>query len=378
MCAAVCRESAAWEAAPHTFLPRLCCSSFRRGWLGGSTPVNENVGEWPDCEVYQLQGLRVVEASAPPVLPAGSVPSDAWWQDSYKLESRPGSDVVTPAASLAMEEAPEQRASRLHNALATLRAGRTTVTEADLAGGDGAASGASSMFAHGEDISGRAKARANVRNVAFDEQFKPYRLAAPPASDSLSPEEVARSTGYAAVWTNDIRAGNLGMPGQVVWGARDLDEPRVERVLNAVAERGGDSAPHEVDPLAGPPRSAGHREMQPFGWVPQTGLKWDQKNLDVDVAFSHDFPLSVGDMLPIAEAMARTGDHYVNFEQFFQTTMPPDAGFPVRFTIPFLPTITATITFTNCALDTPDASLFACPDDYEMGAYRERGFIRQM
>ena len=87
----------------------------------------------------------------------------------------------------------------------------------------------------------------------------------------------------------------------------------------------------------------------------------------------------VAQFLPIAEILGRTSDHAANFKRFFRSKMPPGAGFPVRFTIPVFPTITATITVELC--DTrraPSASLFQVPKDYAMGAYVEKGFIRQL
>ena len=83
-------------------------------------------------------------------------------------------------------------------------------------------------------------------------------------------------------------------------------------------------------------------------------------------------------MLPIAAALARTGEHFHNFRKFFEHRMPPEAGFPVRFAIPVFPTVTATITFGKCTLHSPPAALFDVPDEYKMGAYVEKGFIRQL
>jgi hypothetical protein len=83
--------------------------------------------------------------------------------------------------------------------------------------------------------------------------------------------------------------------------------------------------------------------------------------------------------LPVAELMARTGAHAANFRAFFERKLPRGAGFPVRFSLPVFPTITATVTFEYMsASHVPPASLFAVPPEYSVGAYVERGWIRQL
>jgi hypothetical protein len=77
--------------------------------------------------------------------------------------------------------------------------------------------------------------------------------------------------------------------------------------------------------------------------------------------------------------MARTSKHAENTRRFFSSKMPRGAGFPVRFTIPVFPTITATVTFEYCDVRrSPPKSMFELPEDYKMGAYMERGWIRQL
>ncbi len=83
--------------------------------------------------------------------------------------------------------------------------------------------------------------------------------------------------------------------------------------------------------------------------------------------------------MPVAEVVARTGAHAENFKRFFQRKMPVGAGFPVRFTIPVFPTITATVTFDFCETQRAVAkSIFNIPADFKIGAYVERGWIRQL
>lgn len=89
--------------------------------------------------------------------------------------------------------------------------------------------------------------------------------------------------------------------------------------------------------------------------------------------------MQVEQFLPVAEVMARTSRHAENIRRFFESKMPAGAGFPVRFTIPVFPTITATISFEMCDTHrSPPRSMFELPDDFKLGAYVERGFIRQL
>jgi hypothetical protein len=89
--------------------------------------------------------------------------------------------------------------------------------------------------------------------------------------------------------------------------------------------------------------------------------------------------LQVEKFLPVAEMMSRTSKHAENFRNFFQSKFPVGAGFPVRFTIPVFPTITATITFEHIDVRRgPPKQAFEIPADFTMGAYVERGWIRQV
>lgn len=89
--------------------------------------------------------------------------------------------------------------------------------------------------------------------------------------------------------------------------------------------------------------------------------------------------VQVTKFLPVAEMMARTSRHAENFRSFFQSKFPAGAGFPVRFTIPVFPTITATITFEHVDVRRPPPkTAFEIPADYKMGAYVEKGWVRQL
>ena len=77
--------------------------------------------------------------------------------------------------------------------------------------------------------------------------------------------------------------------------------------------------------------------------------------------------------------MARTARHAANFRRFFERKMPRASGFPVQLSLPVFPTVTATVTFEYCSTHrSPPASMFELPPEYKMGAYVERGWIRQL
>jgi hypothetical protein len=77
--------------------------------------------------------------------------------------------------------------------------------------------------------------------------------------------------------------------------------------------------------------------------------------------------------------MARTARHAANFRAFFERKMPRTAGFPVQFSLPVFPTITATVTFNYCSTSrSPVKGLFELPPEYKLGCYVERGWIRQL
>ena len=56
-------------------------------------------------------------------------------------------------------------------------------------------------------------------------------------------------------------------------------------------------------------------------------------------------------------------------KSFLESKLGAETGFPVRFTLPVLPAVSATVTFARCELTTPEAHLFEVPADYEPGAF---------
>jgi hypothetical protein len=65
-------------------------------------------------------------------------------------------------------------------------------------------------------------------------------------------------------------------------------------------------------------------------------------------------------------------------KKFFETRLPEGKGFPVQFSLPVFPTVTATVKVTSMDPTPPSEDRFRVPDDYEMGKYVERTFIRQL
>jgi hypothetical protein len=103
------------------------------------------------------------------------------------------------------------------------------------------------------------------------------------------------------------------------------------------------------------------------------------KSVSFTMAASPAFPLTLAQMLPVAEALTRTGAQFRNFQRFFESKFPADFGFPVRFSLPVFPTVSASITFDRCELVTPPAELFLVPDDFARVAFLARGgFVRQL
>lgn len=96
---------------------------------------------------------------------------------------------------------------------------------------------------------------------------------------------------------------------------------------------------------------------------------------------SQDFPLTVEQLLPLVEAMARTGTHYNNMRTFLTNRLPTKDGFPVSFQLPVFPTVVGGVTFE--ALDPlhrgeVPTSFFRAPADYEAEAYVDRSMIAQL
>jgi hypothetical protein len=327
--------------------------------------VREDVAAWSGCAVYELRNLCVRDLTHPPIL--ADLKLADWWRPEYSRQATDaeaaamaaaatggagagagvGAGVGTGGAAGAAGagapappapehvEAPEKLLKPLHSLLRAIRLGKineanaasaTMETVEGFVGDDGAAAGGGF---------------ATAATVTFEDYFGMDRPTA-------SLDQWA-----AAGPTPKTPAGGLLSPGSP-----------------------SDGAPTRVF------MSGDGRLHRPTGRVCDfraDNVAVDDKSLDAKVFFAKDFPLTTEQFLPVAEIMARTSRHAANIRRFFSSKLPAGAGFPVRFTLPVFPTVTATVTFDFCDPYRPPAkSLFTIPDDFKMGAYVERGFIRQL
>jgi len=69
------------------------------------------------------------------------------------------------------------------------------------------------------------------------------------------------------------------------------------------------------------------RPSNNIAWFDPRKIKHEVKTFNnVKVVYSKDFPLSVQELLPIAEVMSRTQRHWSNLERFLQTKVPAGAS----------------------------------------------------
>jgi hypothetical protein len=302
-----------------------------------SNQVVEDVGGWTDCVAYEMRNLCIVDFSRAPV--RASLELADWWRpdfsrqvDDAEAAESVANDEARAASSadvVATAEAPEKLLKPLQMALAAVRLGKinqgnaANTTLADL-----------EKMGFGDADLG-VFAGANVSAIAFSDYFGVDRRA-------LTAEAEAASSAAAST---DVDESGDPLPPET----RDTDG-LLHRATGAVA-----------------------------GEATSSSVKEDEKILDPKVHFCKAFPLTVAQFLPVADMMARTSRHAENFRAFFNSKMPAGAGFPVRFTVPVFPTVTATVTFELAdTRRSPPASIFDVPADYKMGAYVERGFIRQL
>mmetsp|Transcript_10231 Transcript_10231/g.30300 ORF Transcript_10231/g.30300 Transcript_10231/m.30300 type:complete len:371 (+) Transcript_10231:636-1748(+) len=99
----------------------------------------------------------------------------------------------------------------------------------------------------------------------------------------------------------------------------------------------------------------------------------------IALAMTQDFPLTLAQMLPLARALAASSRQHESLAAFFEHKLPP--GFPVQFTLPVFPAVSAKVTFGRARVwprgeggeahpDAPPEHIFRIPEDYERGAYR--------
>eukprot|EP00753_Platysulcus_tardus_P007004 PLAT14767.1.p1 GENE.PLAT14767.1~~PLAT14767.1.p1 ORF type:complete len:701 (-),score=326.92 PLAT14767.1:1516-3348(-) len=113
--------------------------------------------------------------------------------------------------------------------------------------------------------------------------------------------------------------------------------------------------------------AAGVRAEEEAVFPPLPRAKRTTKNFKAKLYMVEDgFPLSVEQILPLVEVMARSARHYENFQRFFKLALPP--GFPVKCELPVLPTVTGRLSWENIELMTPAADKFTVPSSF---VYRE-------
>lgn len=88
------------------------------------------------------------------------------------------------------------------------------------------------------------------------------------------------------------------------------------------------------------------------------------RKLTANVLMSKDFPLTCEQFLAIADVLSTSDERYIAIKEFFQTSLPD--GFPVQFTIPVFPAISATLSFTTASLCAQEADVFEAPKGYEL------------
>ena len=110
--------------------------------------------------------------------------------------------------------------------------------------------------------------------------------------------------------------------------------------------------------------------------------KEQRKKLPASIWMSHDFPLSIDQLLPLFEILSPSNEHFDKLREFISLKLPP--GFPVQVELPVLMFLSARITFRNyktwtresrreipipSAVDPQNSSQkwFEIPEDYTEG-----------
>ena len=86
------------------------------------------------------------------------------------------------------------------------------------------------------------------------------------------------------------------------------------------------------------------------------------RNIAGRVVMSDEFPFTPRQLLPVVQVLARTSQHFRNVEQFLETKLPP--GFPVKFAVPVVPTVTATVEFGAVDVGGVTAADMEAPPDF--------------
>ena len=73
--------------------------------------------------------------------------------------------------------------------------------------------------------------------------------------------------------------------------------------------------------------------------------KEQRKNFSASIWMSHEFPLSIQQLLPLFEILSPSNEHFDKLREFISLKLPP--GFPVQVELPVLMFLSARITFRN-------------------------------
>lgn len=120
--------------------------------------------------------------------------------------------------------------------------------------------------------------------------------------------------------------------------------------------------------------------------------KEQRKRLSASLWMSHDFPLSIQQLLPLFEILSPSNEHFDKLREFISLKLPP--GFPVQVELPVLMFLSARITFRNykswtretrktipipSAADPYESSKkwFEIPENYEEGIVIESIFKKK-
>lgn len=98
------------------------------------------------------------------------------------------------------------------------------------------------------------------------------------------------------------------------------------------------------------------------------------RRINANVLMSTDFPLTRQHFLAIADALSASDERYQtikDFFDFFEST--PADGFPVQFTIPVIPALSATLSFTQARIGEQDPQIFEVPADFKQAKSQHFG-----
>ena len=238
----------------------------------------EAIGVWENCGVYELRNLCVRDVTHPPVLPEQQLPLKAWWKPEYSRQVKEGGALsptsatgggggASPSSSSSgaskmgelVDDVPEARLGLLKRALRAIREGKIdelagTQDASELEGmwfgadNNSSSSSSSSSSSGGGDKDGR-KPGYTVAHYSFNEYFG-HNRPSPPVASHTGPKRGISGSG----------SSGSGHPDAEPYVHSD---GKLHKATAAVAEF---KAPN---------------------------LTTEDKVLDLKMAFSKDFPITV-------------------------------------------------------------------------------------